>query len=88
MVATHIRKECVGLREENEANPVIISNSLGKEEESQLVEVLKKHKAATGWHISDLKGISPSYCMHKINMEADYKPSTTITNQSWIPSNM
>ncbi|XP_028214905.1 uncharacterized protein LOC114396943 [Glycine soja] len=33
---------------ENEANPVIISNSLRKEEESQLVKVLKKHKAAIG----------------------------------------
>ena len=59
---------------ENEANPVIISNSLRKEEESQLVKVLKKHKTAIGWHISNLKGISLSYCMHKINMEADYKP--------------
>ena len=59
---------------ENEANPVIISNSLRKEEESQLVKVLKKHKTAIGWHISNLKGISLSYCMHKIKMEADYKP--------------
>ncbi|XP_014619129.1 uncharacterized protein [Glycine max] len=58
---------------ENEANPVIISNSL-MDNESRLVEVLKKHKAAIGWHISDLKGISPSYCMHKINMETEYKP--------------
>ena len=58
---------------ENEANPVIISNSLRKEEESQLVKVLKKHKATIGWHISDLKGFNPSYCMHKINMETDYK---------------
>ena len=33
---------------ENEASPVIISNSLRKEEESQLVEVLKKHKEAIG----------------------------------------
>ena len=38
------------------------------------MEVLKKHKEAIGWHISNLKGISPSYCMHKINMEAEYKP--------------
>ncbi|XP_006582574.1 uncharacterized protein [Glycine max] len=59
---------------ENETNPVIINNSLRIEEESHLVKVLKKHKAAIGWHISDLKGINPSYCMHKINMEADYKP--------------
>ncbi|XP_006579219.1 uncharacterized protein [Glycine max] len=60
--------------EEKEASPVVISNSLTDEEESRLVEVLKKHKAAIGWHISDLKGISPSYYMHKINMEAEYKP--------------
>ena len=44
-----------------------------KEEEDQLVQILKRHKAAIGWHISDLKGISPSYCMHKINLEANYK---------------
>ena len=45
-----------------------------KKEEDQLVQILKSYKAAIGWHISDLKGISPSYCMHKINMGADYKP--------------
>ena len=38
------------------------------------MRILKRRKATIGWHISDLKGISPSYCMHKINMEADYKP--------------
>ena len=30
--------------------------------------------ATIGWHILDLKGISPSYCMHKIMMEVEYKP--------------
>ena len=60
--------------DDNEAKLVIISSSLKKEEEDQLVQILKKHKATIGWHISDLKGISPSYCMHKINMEANYKP--------------
>ena len=38
------------------------------------MQILKSRKTAIGWHISDLKGINPSYCMHKINMEADYKP--------------
>ena len=38
------------------------------------MKVLKKHKAAIGWHIFDLKGINPSYCMHKINIEAYNKP--------------
>ena len=59
--------------EDNEARPMVISNSLTDEEESRLVEVLKKHRATIGWHISDLKGISPFYYMHKINMEAEYK---------------
>ena len=59
--------------EDNDSKPVIISSSL-KKIEDQLVKILKRHKAAIGWHISDLQGISPSYCMHKINMEADYKP--------------
>ena len=35
---------------------------------------MKSRKAAIGWHISDLKGTSPSYYMHKINMEVEYKP--------------
>ena len=60
--------------DDNEVKPVIISGSLKKAEEDQLVQILKKHKAVIGWHISDLKGICPSYCMHKINMEANYKP--------------
>ncbi|XP_006595214.1 uncharacterized protein [Glycine max] len=37
--------------EDNEARPVVISNSLTDEEESRLVKVLKKHRATTGWHI-------------------------------------
>ncbi|MCI53857.1 hypothetical protein A2U01_0075104, partial [Trifolium medium] len=32
------------------------------------------NKEAIGWKLSDLKGISPSYCMHNIMMEDDYKP--------------
>jgi len=57
--------------EDNETKPVIISSSLQKKEEDQLVQILKSRRAVIGWHISDLKGIIPSYCMHKINMEAD-----------------
>jgi len=60
--------------EEDETKLVIVSNSLKKEEEDQLVQILKRRKAAIGWHISDLKGIISSYCMHKINLEANYKP--------------
>ena len=60
--------------EENETKPVVISNGLTAEEENMLEEVLKRHREAIGWHISDLKGINPAYCIHKIMMEEDYRP--------------
>ena len=60
--------------EENEVKSVVISINLSAEEEARLMEVLKKHKEAIGWHISDLKGISPAYCMHRIMMEEEYRP--------------
>jgi len=43
-------------------------------EEEKLIKVLKHNKEAIGWSLSDLKGISPSYCMHKILMEDNFKP--------------
>jgi len=60
--------------EENDPKPVVINNELSSDKEAWLVEVLKKHKAAIGWHIFYLEGISPSYCMHKIIMDGDYRP--------------
>ncbi|KAI5394242.1 hypothetical protein KIW84_061078 [Lathyrus oleraceus] len=59
--------------DETEAKPVIISNLLTNEEEARLITVLKTNQEAMGWTLSDLKGISPSYCMHKILMEEDFK---------------
>ena len=60
---------------ENDGNkPVIISGSIFPMEEEKLIDVLKANKEVIGWSISGLKEISPSYCMHKINMEAKYKP--------------
>jgi len=53
---------------------VIISSSLSVKEEEKLVAILKSQKEAIGWTLSDLKGISPSYCMHEIMMEENFKP--------------
>ncbi|KAL5552651.1 hypothetical protein UlMin_040052 [Ulmus minor] len=55
--------------------PVIISALLTKEQEIQLLEVLKKFKKAIGWTLADIKGISPSFCMHKILLEDNEKGS-------------
>jgi len=60
--------------EEDDTKPVIIGSSLSNIEEKKLIEVLKHNKEAIGWKLSDLKGISPSYCMHKINMKENFKP--------------
>ncbi|GJX20351.1 hypothetical protein Tco_0223028 [Tanacetum coccineum] len=36
--------------------------------------VLEKRKGAITWKMSNIKGISPSFCTHKILMEDDFKP--------------
>ena len=53
--------------------PVIISTELTANEEQRLLEILRKYKEAIAWSIEDLKGISPSICMHKILLNDDAK---------------
>ena len=53
--------------------PVIISVVLTKSEEQKLLKILRKYKEAIAWSIEDLKGISPSICMHKILLNDNAK---------------
>nr|GEX43891.1 reverse transcriptase domain-containing protein [Tanacetum cinerariifolium] len=53
--------------------PVIIAKELGDEEKSALIKVLKSHKRAIAWKLSDIQGINPEFCTHKILREEDYK---------------
>ncbi|GJW43844.1 reverse transcriptase domain-containing protein, partial [Tanacetum coccineum] len=55
--------------------PVIISKELKDEEKAALLKVLKSHKWAIAWKISDIKSIDPRFCTHKILMEDDFKPA-------------
>nr|GFB07468.1 reverse transcriptase domain-containing protein [Tanacetum cinerariifolium] len=55
--------------------PVIIAKNLKDEEKARLIEVLKSHKRAIAWKISDIKGIDPQFCKHKILTEDDFTPS-------------
>ncbi|GJW59778.1 reverse transcriptase domain-containing protein [Tanacetum coccineum] len=55
--------------------PVIISKELKDEEKAALLKVLKSHKRAIAWKISDIKGIDPRFCTHEILMEDDFKPA-------------
>ena len=55
--------------------PVIISSKLTENAEQRLLQILRKYKEAIVWSIEDLKGISPSICMHKILLNDDAKTS-------------
>nr|GEZ19510.1 reverse transcriptase domain-containing protein [Tanacetum cinerariifolium] len=55
--------------------PVIIAKDLKDEEKTALIKVLKSHKQALAWQLSDIKGIDPEFRTHKILMEDDFKPA-------------
>ncbi|GJS00738.1 DNA-directed DNA polymerase [Tanacetum coccineum] len=56
----------------NESCPVIISSKLSEKEKISLLQVLEKRKGTIAW--KDIKGISPSFCIHKILLEESFKP--------------
>ncbi|KAI3454856.1 hypothetical protein Pfo_011519, partial [Paulownia fortunei] len=60
---------------EKETLPVIIAKDLTDTQESKLIRVLREYKTAIGWTIADIKGISPSMCMHRILLEEGSKPT-------------
>ncbi|RDX82361.1 hypothetical protein CR513_36863, partial [Mucuna pruriens] len=52
-----------------------LTSKLNKEPSSTpLLKVLRQHKKAIGWTLSDLPRINPSICMHRILMEEVAKP--------------
>jgi hypothetical protein len=55
--------------------PVIINANLNESETQSLLTELRVHRKVIGYTIDDIKGISPSVCMHRILMEDDHKPS-------------
>nr|GEY93671.1 hypothetical protein [Tanacetum cinerariifolium] len=59
---------------ENNKWPVIISKDLSVNEKSALIEVLKSRKKAIAWKLTDIKGIDPEFCSHKILLKDDYSP--------------
>ncbi|GJX66004.1 reverse transcriptase domain-containing protein [Tanacetum coccineum] len=55
--------------------PVIIAKDLKDEDKTALLKVLRSHKRAIAWKISDIKGIDPKFYTHKILMEDNVKPT-------------
>nr|GEV72452.1 reverse transcriptase domain-containing protein [Tanacetum cinerariifolium] len=53
--------------------PVIIAKDLKDEEKTAIIKVLKSHKQALAWKLSDIKGINLEFYTHKILMKDDFK---------------
>ncbi|CAM8880193.1 unnamed protein product [Rhodiola kirilowii] len=60
---------------ENSTLPVIIKSGLEADQERRLIGVLTEHRQAIGWTLADIKGISPTVCMHRILLDDGAKPS-------------
>jgi len=60
---------------DNNTLPVIIVKGLTSAQEERLVKLLSDHKTTIGWTLTDIKGISPSMCMHHILLEDNAKPT-------------
>ncbi|GJX94748.1 hypothetical protein Tco_0349334 [Tanacetum coccineum] len=59
-----------------ETNSSLIHSYLNcpKKRKIHFYKYWRDEKGEIAWKMSDIKGISPSYCTHKILMEDDYKP--------------
>nr|GEU34008.1 hypothetical protein [Tanacetum cinerariifolium] len=54
---------------------IIIEKDLSNEEKTALITVLKSHKRAIAWKLSDIKGINPEFFTHKILMDEYFEPA-------------
>ncbi|GJY73589.1 reverse transcriptase domain-containing protein [Tanacetum coccineum] len=61
--------------EDDNKLPIIIAKDLRDEDKTALLKVLKSHKHAIAWKMSDIKGIDPQFCTHRILMEEDTRPT-------------
>ncbi|XP_016669909.1 uncharacterized protein [Gossypium hirsutum] len=69
---SHLKYEFLG---DNRTLPIIISSELSRQEEEELIAVLRTYKKAIGWTLADIQGLSPPTCMHKIKTEENAKPT-------------
>nr|GFD25573.1 reverse transcriptase domain-containing protein [Tanacetum cinerariifolium] len=61
------------LLEEPSFLPLIISSQLFEQNKDKLVSILKRHKQAFAWKTTNILGICPSFCKHKIQLLEDKK---------------
>nr|GFA89182.1 reverse transcriptase domain-containing protein [Tanacetum cinerariifolium] len=56
----------------NEEWPIIIAKDLSPNKKTNLINVLKTRKKAIAWKLTDIKGIDPEFCSHKILLEEEH----------------
>nr|GEU57284.1 reverse transcriptase domain-containing protein [Tanacetum cinerariifolium] len=54
--------------------PVIIAKDLSSNKKTTLINVLKTQKKVIAWKLTDINGIDPEFCSHKILPKEDYSP--------------
>nr|GEZ42071.1 reverse transcriptase domain-containing protein [Tanacetum cinerariifolium] len=59
---------------ENKKWPVIIAKEINVNKKTALLDVLKSRKKAIAWKLTDIRGIDPEFCSHKILLEEDFSP--------------
>jgi len=69
----------------NNTLPVIIAKGLTIAQEEKLVKLLCDHKTVIGWTLVDIKGISPSMCMHHMLFEKNVKPTREMQRRLNLP---
>ena len=60
--------------DEEKAKLVIISSKLDMKQEEQLLEVIRQNEEAIRWTLTNLKGLDPSLCTHRIFLEDELRP--------------
>ncbi|KAJ9189474.1 hypothetical protein P3X46_000762, partial [Hevea brasiliensis] len=80
---SQLRYEFLGT---NNTYPVIVNANLSTLEADKLLRVLRQFRKVLGYTIDDIKGISPHFCMHRIILEENCKPS--IEHQRRLNPNM
>nr|GEW78500.1 reverse transcriptase domain-containing protein [Tanacetum cinerariifolium] len=61
-----------GFLGDNEKWPVIIAKDLNVNEKTALINILKSRKKAIAWKLTNIRGIDPEFCSHKILLEEDF----------------
>ena len=72
--------------DENENYPVIVNSKLDDTSVEKLLVVLKKYRSVIGYSIDDIKGISPSLCMHRILLDDNH--ASSVEHQRRLNPNM